>query len=157
MNLLGPVIVGYRSFYSSICLINPWSCSPSFLPTYFFALNESGINLFNKLYEETVQKCVSINDYDYLFKKKLVPENLKFLIFAHLENQDSPISWHGLSKYNSLNDLVKKKRNCVFFEHYLSGNFGLKGAIIYLNTSRRYVLKQFFKDYLQKMVNLFIK
>jgi hypothetical protein len=152
-----PVLIGYRSFYSSICLTNPWSSSYNFLPTYFFALNESGLSFFKKLYEDTILKCVSKNDYDYIFNSNLVPLNLKYLIFAHLQNQNSPISWHGLSKYSCSNNLVKKKMNCVFFEHYLSGKFGLEGVIIYLNTSRRYILMQFFKDYLQKMVNLFIK
>lgn len=157
MELSGSVVVGYRSFYSSICLTNPWSNSPSFLPTYFFALNESGISFFKMLYEESIQKCVSMDDYDYLFDKKLVPQNLNFLIWAHLQNHNSPISWHGLSKYSLSNNLVKKKMNCVFFEHYLVGNFGLKGAVIYLNTSRRYILKQIIKDFIYKTIFYFFK
>ena len=155
LDLLVPSIIGYRTFYSSICLTNPWSNSSSFLPTYFFALNSFGVNQFLYLYENTLYKGVLLNEYDYVFANNLVPFNLKNLIFAHLKNSNSPISWHGLVKYSVSKELIMKKMNSVFFEHYLSGVFGKEGAIIYLNTSRRYVFKQFFKDLLSRKFNFF--
>ena len=153
INFSVPTIVGYRSNYSSVCSINPWSRSPHFLPTYFFALNYFGIEYYMKLYESTLAISSTISNNDYVFKQKLVPFNLLNLLFSHLQFIDSPISWHGLRKYYTDDILVQKKMNCVFFEHYISGLFDTEGAIIYLNTSKKYIILQLLRDFIYKLMN----
>jgi len=152
-NFTIPSIVGYRSYYTSVCLVNPWSYSPNFLPTYFFALNNYGISYFIKLYDSTLAISASKMKNDFIFTQKLVPFNLLNLIYAHLNFTDSPFSWHGKKKYSTDNNLIQKKMNCVFFEHYISGLFNTNGAIIYLNTSKKYILTQFIRDLINRVLN----
>jgi len=153
LNLTIPSIVGYRSDYTSICLLNPWSYSPNFLPTYFFALNSYGISYYIKLYESTLGISAMSIKNDYIFTQKLVPLNLLNLIFAHLNFIDSPLSWHGIKKYSTDDTLIQKKMNCVFFEHYISGLFYNDGTIIYINSSKKYILLQFFRDFIYRYLN----
>jgi hypothetical protein len=153
LNFTIPSIVGYSSDYTTICLVNPWSNSPNFLPTYFFALNNYGINYYIKLYESTLAISATSNKNDYIFTQKLVPFNLLNLIFAHLNIIDSPLSWHGIKKYSTDNILIQKKMNCVFFEHYISGLFYNDGALIYINTSKKYILTQFIRDFIYRALN----
>jgi hypothetical protein len=150
-----PCLVGFRSFYSSICLENPWSKSPSFIPTYLFLLNTNAINVFLSLQQYAIKDEIFIENF-FNSNKKLNPQFIE-LIKAHLIYKNSPLKWAGGDYYSVDNLTVNKKARCVYFEHRLSGEISKNGALLFVNAARLVQIKFLIREYIFKIVNFLEK
>lgn len=147
-------MVGFKSNYNSICLVNPWSNIDAFIPTYVFLINYNAICVFNNILHEIYSLNLEMNEE--IFDSLPISSKFKELLKAHTFYSKSPITWKN-SNINSLDiQLLCKKALCVYFEHKLSGEIGSNGGLIFLNASRRFqihfllreTLIRFFKNIL---------
>lgn len=151
-DIITPSLVGFRSYYSSICLFNPWSKIDVFIPTYIFTINHAALNLFISLKSKAkIENIFTDNINEWSHK---IPYQFKIFLHSYIFNNYFNNSWDGTKKYLlNTQDLYKKAR-CVYFEHKLSGEIGLHGNFIFPNVGKKSQFIFSFRNYFHKIFNL---
>ncbi len=130
-----PAGVGKLDPYRSICLRNPWSGHGSYLSTFCFLLNRSAQPILRRLIADAetdgVLSEAPLEDLNW--GAGLTPLMREY-IRAHLVYDGSPYRWRAAAPEP---ELIRKKAQCVYFEHRLSGSLGLEGALVPINAGPR--------------------
>jgi len=130
-----PAGAGKLDPYRSICLRNPWSGHGSYLSTFCFLLNRSAQPILRRLIADAetdgVLSEAPLEDLNW--GAGLTPLMREY-IRAHLVYDGSPYRWRAAAPEP---ELIRKKAQCVYFEHRLSGSLGLEGALVPINAGPR--------------------
>ena len=134
--LLVPAMAGKFDPYRSICLRSPWSGHPGYLSTFCFLLNRHAQPRLSRLPDDAsndgVLATCPIDDPDW--GSRLAPVMREY-IRAHLAYDRSAYLWRASAAAHA--ELIRKKAQCVYFEHRLSGSIGVDGALLPINSGPR--------------------
>jgi hypothetical protein len=149
-NFEEPSMIGMKSYYSSICLTNPWSSTISFIPSYIFLINYKALELFETLPDCALKDGIMFNDKKY-FGKGLKLQFLSLITYHSIKANER--STKKIS--NMINDDlgILKKARCIYFEHRLTGLIGENGILFYLNDGWRKEFKFKIFEFLALVVN----
>ena len=146
-----PVIAGKVDRYFSICFENPWSSLPVYVSSYCFAINRLGIECLSRL------PTLTIHDFQFqpfgsrpLGQAPLAMARFFGFVSLHV-NPQSPYAWHQTKSCSGSLQLLRQKARCIYYEHRLSGEIGLAGAIVPINDKLSIRLSLFVRDYLARL------
>ena len=145
-----PLMIGMKSYYSSICLTNPWSNTTSFIPSYIFLINYRALELFETLPDYALKDGIMFNEKKY-FGKDLKMQFLSLITYHSLKANE-----RSTQKTTNMidNDLeILKKARCIYFEHRLTGLIGENGILFYLNDGWRKEFKFRVFEFLALLLN----
>jgi hypothetical protein len=146
----GPSMIGMKSYYSSICLTNPWSNTISFIPSYIFLINYRALELFETLPDCALKDGIMFNEKKY-FGKGLQEQFLSLITYHSIKANE-----RSAKKITNMieNDLqILKKARCIYFEHRLTGLIGENGILFYINDGWKKELKFRAFEFLYRLVN----
>jgi hypothetical protein len=134
--LLVPAMAGKLDPYRSICLRSPWSGHPGYLSSFCFLLNRHAQPRLTRLPAEArddgVLAACPVEAAEW--GAGLAPV-LREYIRAHLAYDRSAYLWRASAAAHT--ELIRKKAQCVYFEHRLSGSIGVDGALLPINAGPR--------------------
>jgi hypothetical protein len=142
-----PVIAGKVDRYFSICFENPWSALQVYVSSYCFAVNRAGLECLSRL------PALVIDDFQFqpfaFHPLQQTPYAMaKFFEFVSLQvTPQSPYAWHQSKASGGSAQLLVRKARCIYYEHRLSGEIGLAGAIVPINDKLSLRLSLFARDY----------
>ncbi|MCX5938758.1 MAG: hypothetical protein NTW02_11320, partial [Cyanobium sp. LacPavin_0920_WC12_MAG_62_9] len=146
-----PFIAGKVDRYFSICFANPWSALQVYVSSYCFAVNQAGLECLLQL------PVLAQDDFQYQpFALPIAPGTnhvmARFRAFVSLHvNSQSPYAWHHAQSRGLSEQLLRRKARCIYYEHRLSGEIGLVGAIVPINDKLSLRLSLFVRDYLVRV------
>lgn len=157
LGLLGdiqvPALIGKTDRYMTVCHRNPWSGLNIYVSTYCFAMNSAAMMIFLNLKSWAdyagLGHNVDINSSEW--GDGLQPVFREFLR-ANIVYITSPYKWRNLTSKDRNQALLQKKARCIYFEHRLSGEIGLNGSILPINSGLRaqvyiYLSELFIRQY----------
>lgn len=147
-----PLISGKCDYYSSICLLNPWSTVDRYVSSYFFVVNKHSLPLLEEIQREC-QADGLFDDVDPLSSDWAPRLNKCFREFlrANLFYSLSPLSWQRLKRGRIPNELLRAKARCIYFEHRLSGFARDHACILPINAGFRWSLTIGFLEFFARL------